>query len=64
MLVDIAIKHKCSELVLMRQTEREEIAKEENQKGEPLVLRNWSYYGLKDKIKYKADRVGIKLITL
>lgn len=64
LLVDLAIKHKCSELVLMRQIEREEVAKDENQKGEPLVLRNWSYYGLKDKIKYKADRVGIKLITL
>lgn len=64
MLVDIAIKNRCSELVLMRQIEREEEAKEQNLKGEPLILRNWSYYGLKDKIKYKADRVGIKLIVL
>jgi hypothetical protein len=59
MLVDIAIKHKCSELVLMKQTEREETAKDDQ-----LVLRNWSYYGLKEKIKYKADMAGIKLITL
>ena len=59
MLIDIAIKHKCSELVLMKQTEREEASKDDQ-----LVLRNWSYYGLKEKIKYKADMAGIKLITL
>lgn len=61
MLVDLATKHKCSEIVLMKQTQREEQAKEDNQNGEPFVLRNWSYYGLKTKIKYKAKMVGIKL---
>lgn len=61
MLVDLAIKHKCSEIILMSQTKREDEAKEDNQNGEPFVLRNWSYFGLKTKIEYKAKMVGIKL---
>lgn len=60
-LVDLAVKHECSEIVLMRQTHREDIAKEDNQNGEPFVLRNWSYYGLKEKINYKCKMVGITL---
>lgn len=61
MLVDMAIKHGCGELVLMRQTHREDEAKEDNQNGEPFVLRNWTYYGFKEKIEYKCKMVGIKL---
>lgn len=61
LLVDLAVKHRCSEIVLMKQTSREEKAKDEHAKGEPFVLRNWSYFGLKDKINYKAGRVGIKM---
>lgn len=63
MLVDLAIKHKCGNIVLMHQTPREEKAKEDNQNGEPFVLRNWSYYGLKDKIAYKCKMVGIKMLV-
>ena len=63
MLVDLAVRHKCSEIVLMRQESREEEAKERNKDGEPFVLRNWSYYGLKQKIEYKAKIYGIKLIS-
>ena len=62
LLVDLAVKHKCGKIVLMHQTPREEEAKEANQNGEPLVLRNWSYYGFKDKIAYKCKMTGIKLI--
>lgn len=62
MLVDKAIKNKCATIVLVNQSAREEEAKEDNQKGKPFVLRNWSYYGLKSLIKYKADMVGIKVI--
>lgn len=62
LLVDLAVKHKCGKIVLMHQTPREEEAKEANQNGEPLVLRNWSYYGFKDKIAYKCKMAGIKLI--
>lgn len=61
MLVDLAIKHKCSTIYLLKQKKREDKAKEDNKKGEPFVLRNWSYYGLKEKIKYKAEMVGITL---
>lgn len=66
-LVDLAIKHKCSEIVLMSQKKREELAKADNAKAdkgnfEELVLRNWSYYGLKEKIAYKCKMAGIKLI--
>ena len=56
MLVELAAKHKCAEIVLMNQKEKEDIAKEDQ-----FLLRNWSYYGLKEKIAYKAQRYGIKL---
>lgn len=61
MLVDMAIKHECSEIVLMKQKEREVKAKEDNAEEKPFVLRNWSYYGLKEKIQYKSKMYGIKL---
>ena len=62
MLVDLAVKHECGVIHLINQEPRENKAKEDNQKGEPFVLRNWSYYGLKEKICYKAKMVGIKVI--
>ena len=61
MLVDLAIKHKCGNIVLLNQKPREDKAKEDNQNGEPFVLRNWSYYGLKEKISYKCKMCGITL---
>ena len=61
MLVDLAVKHKCGRLVLMNQTHREDKAKDDNQNGEPFVLRNWTYFGFKEKIEYKCKKVGIKL---
>lgn len=59
LLVDEAVKRKCGIILLVNQKEREDKAKEDNMKGDPFVLRNWSYYGLKDKIIYKAKRYGI-----
>lgn len=59
LLVDEAVKRKCGTILLVNQKEREDKAKEDNQHGEPFVLRNWTYYGLKDKISYKAKRFGI-----
>lgn len=59
MLVDKAIQNQCGTIVLVNQEPREVKAKEANQKGEPFVLRNWSYYGLKTMIDYKAKMVGI-----
>ena len=61
MLVDAAVKYKCDTICLMRQEPREIKAKDDNQKGEPFVLRNWSYFGLKTKIEYKAKQYGIVL---
>lgn len=61
MLVDLAIKHRCGKIVLMRETHREEDAKQQNQEGDALVLRNWSYFGLKEKIAYKCKMSGILL---
>lgn len=61
MLVDLAVKHGCGTIVLMRQTHREDEAKDDNQNGEPFVLRNWTYFGFKEKIGYKCKMVGIDL---
>ena len=61
MLVDLAVKHGCGKIMLLNQKPREDKAKEDNLNGEPFVLRNWSYYGLKEKISYKCKMVGIKL---
>ena len=33
-----------------------------NVKEQEFVLRNWSYYELQTKIKYKAEKAGIELI--
>ena len=61
MLVDLAIKHECGQIILMNQIHREDEAKEDNKNGEPFVLRNWTYYGFKEKIEYKCKMVGITL---
>lgn len=61
MLVDLAVKHGCGKIVLLRQNQRENKTKENNKNGEPFVLRNWSYFSLKEKIAYKCKMAGIKL---
>lgn len=55
-LVNHAIRNKAESIVLINQEQKEDIA-EENQ----FVLRNWSYYALKEMIAYKCKRVGIEL---
>lgn len=57
-LIDFCVKHQAATLVLLDMQENTEIAKEEQ-----FVLRNWSYYELMSKIKYKAEKAGIELIT-
>lgn len=64
MLVDKAIQNHCGTIFLVNQEPREVEAKEANQKGEPFVLRNWSYFGLKTMIDYKAKMVGIEVKVL
>ncbi|WP_430613542.1 hypothetical protein [Flavobacterium sp. JP2137] len=56
-LIDFCIKHQVGTLILMNQQDKIEIAKEEE-----FVLRNWSYYDLMAKIKYKAYKAGIELV--
>lgn len=63
LLVDYAVANRCAEIVLLNQLHREEEAKEGNKNDEPFVLRNWSYFGLKEKIEYKAKLNGILVIT-
>lgn len=57
MLIDICIKSQAGTLLLVNQAQKEELAKEDE-----FLLRNWSYHGLVEKIKYKAERAGINLI--
>lgn len=57
-LIDFCKKHQAGTLVLMNQEKKIEIAKEE-----AFMLRNWSYYDLMTKIKYKAEKAGIELIV-
>lgn len=57
-LIDICIKHQVSDLLLVNQQESEVIAKDDE-----FILRNWSYFNLREKISYKAARVGINIIV-
>ncbi|MCX2681069.1 transposase [Galbibacter sp. EGI 63066] len=56
-LIDFCVKHQAGTLILLNQEDKIAIAKEEE-----FVLRNWSYYELMTKIKYKAEKAGIELI--
>ena len=64
LLVDLAIKNRCSTIFLVNQKPREKKAKDEKDKGKDFLLRNWSYFGLKTKIDYKCKKVGIQLLEL
>jgi IS605 OrfB family transposase len=56
-LIDLCVKYRAASLILVGQTEKEAAIA-----GEEFVLRNWSYYSLKEKIQYKANKAGIMLI--
>lgn len=56
-LIDFCIRQQAGTLVLKNQEDKIGIAKENE-----FVLRNWSYYELQTKIKYKAEKAGIELI--
>lgn len=60
-IINEAIRQKCGNVVLVGQLKKEDEAKEQFRNGDPYLLRNWSYYGFKDKIAYKAKMAGIKL---
>ena len=55
-LVDYAVKNNCGTIHLLADKEQSEKDKEEE-----ILLRNWSYHGLKDMIQYKCDKAGITL---
>lgn len=57
-LIDFCIKHQTGTLILLNQQDKIGIAKEEE-----FVLRNWSYYDLMTKIKYKAEKANIEVIV-
>jgi hypothetical protein len=56
-LIDFCLTHRAGTLILLNQGDKIGIAKEEE-----FVLRNWSYYELLTKIKYKAEKAGVELI--
>jgi IS605 OrfB family transposase len=57
-LIDFCLDKNAGTLILLNQEEKSEMAK-----NEEFVLRNWSYYDLITKIKYKAAKAGIELIV-
>lgn len=57
LLIEFCRQQGAGTLVLRSQSEKEAEAKENE-----FLLRNWSYYGLIEKINYKADRLGIKVL--
>ena len=63
-LVDLAVNQGCGTIYLVNQKPREDEVKKEHEKGNHLLLRNWSYFGLKTKIAYKCKLVGITLKEL
>ncbi len=56
-LIDYCVKAGAGTILLVNQSYKEELAKED-----PMLLRNWSYYGLKEKIAYKAKMAGIHVL--
>ncbi|UIR55794.1 hypothetical protein LZQ00_16195 [Sphingobacterium sp. SRCM116780] len=50
-LIDICVKSQAGTLLLVNEYNKDEF-----------LLRNWSYYGLIEKIKYKAKMAGIQVV--
>lgn len=58
-LINECLKNKSSKLILKNQIEKETEAKQD----EEYLLRNWSYFSLKDKIQHACNKLGIELIV-
>ncbi|AZA77953.1 hypothetical protein EG359_11295 [Chryseobacterium joostei] len=56
-LINFCIRQQAGTLVIKNQEDKIGIAKDNE-----FILRNWSYYELQTKIKYKAEKAGIELI--
>ena len=61
MLVNLAIKHRCEEIVLMIRGELDALSIEDDDKDRHYLLYNWNYYNLRQKIEYKCRMYNIKL---
>ncbi|MEA5005280.1 MAG: hypothetical protein VB022_02595 [Rikenellaceae bacterium] len=59
MLINYAIENNCGTINLINQLEKEKEAKRSK-----FILRNWSYYGFKKKLEYKAALYDIKINTI
>lgn len=57
-LVNMAVKSKCEKIQLIDQEIKEDEAHKEENK---FLLRNWGYYGMIEKIGYKAAKYGIEV---
>lgn len=57
LLIDFAVKNRCSTIYLISQSQKEKEVKRDS-----FLLRNWGYYGLKQKLAYKANLFGIKIV--
>lgn len=57
-LIDLCIKHGAATILLLNQRENEQEAKRDE-----FLLRNWSLSGLKEKITYKAAKLGIEVVS-
>lgn len=53
-IIDFAVKHQCGVIQM------EDLSGFSTEQSESL-LKNWSYYDLQNKIKYKAEEVGIEV---
>jgi len=67
-MIDLCLQNKCGTL-LLKFTPEPPMPKELNRaetkewrEENELLLRNWGYHGLKEKIAYKCKKVGIELI--
>lgn len=62
-LIELCIQHKVGTLLLRKAPEQNANSIDEaNAMRNRIVLRNWSYYSLTEKVKYKAFKAGIELI--
>ena len=55
-LADYAVKNECGVIRLVADD-----IQSEKDKENPILLRNWTYHGLKDMIAYKCKKAGIEL---
>ena len=58
MLINFCLKHQAATILLVNQQAKEVFAKEHE-----FLLQNWSYFSLKEKISYKAEKAGIHVIV-